>query len=529
MGDKLSEKSVSFFTMSNAVAMSHKFMLGAAATAIVFLYYILAWSDGFPVVGGDHAAYLLMADHFSPFSDRRHEMTDVVVRYIAFPPLYPMLLGLVGATSAHIVWAHLVTASFLIGAQVFYFVWLAHETRRPMLALALSIIFALIPASLSQMLGIMSEGLYLMLTLSALWLASSATSLRRWYVAAGLIGFAVVTRTAGIAMVVALAIYLLWHRIEHRWRLIASSIAPLLLWVVIKWLADYRGGYLQSVAQIIERKPLMDLVLNQLRIESYAVWVGWLSSFDPLPSNMIIVVGSALGLLCCAGTVQRIWQKRLDGIYVGCYLVVLLLWPFSIEAQRLLYVIAPLLLYHGIGFVAYLAQWAPSRLRHLFTTAYVIVVGLLAFAATGTFLHRAVLAQEPQNKPFKAYIEWYQAADLSAAREKLHVYQRLIESWRKIPLYVSETECVYHVDAATLMLYTNRVSHFPPLAVNRESYLRTTRGCRFYYLGAYSRIPYRTPFYPGDYIMDRARVIFVEDLEEVEGKPILGMLVEVTS
>src|SRR6185436_4725910 len=87
-----------------------------AALAAAGFFYFLTWLPDSPLLDGDEAVYVLMADYFSPFSHLGPDVTGLVMRHSVFPPVYPLLMGLVGATSTHIAAVRAVTTSFLLAA-----------------------------------------------------------------------------------------------------------------------------------------------------------------------------------------------------------------------------------------------------------------------------------------------------------------------------------------------------------------------------------------------------------------------------
>ena len=92
-------------------AAVRNFLLAAGLLAVAIFYYWMNWSAEVPILGGDHAVYLLTADHMSPFSDRGYDVTRAAMSYSYFPPLYPLILGITGGTSAHVEIAHAVAAN----------------------------------------------------------------------------------------------------------------------------------------------------------------------------------------------------------------------------------------------------------------------------------------------------------------------------------------------------------------------------------------------------------------------------------
>ena len=63
------------------------FLLATGFLAVAIFYYWMNWSAELPILGGDHAVYLLTADHMSPFSDRGYDVTRAALSYSYFPPV----------------------------------------------------------------------------------------------------------------------------------------------------------------------------------------------------------------------------------------------------------------------------------------------------------------------------------------------------------------------------------------------------------------------------------------------------------
>lgn len=499
--------------------------------AISSFYYWLNWSSEVPILGGDHAAYLLMADYLSPFGGRSHELAHAAMAYIYFPPLYPLTLGMVGATSAHIEIAHAVTVTFLIMALVWYFAWVHHETQSSYEAFLLTVIFAFLPTTFFQSFGILSENLYLLLSLVAIWfLARPDIPLARLYLVSIVIGLAAITRTIGIALVIAFAIYLFIHKRDQWIRLTLISLVPMFSWNVVKWLLGYQGGYLWIVNSAVGSKPLIHLLLDQLALGSHALWAGWIVSLDHIPSIMTLIAGSAIGIICLAGTMYRVYRGRFDGIYLVFCFGVLLLWPFSqpADTRRLLFIVMPVLLLHGLTFTCdFMRRFSSSR-TPIFGYAYLLMIALVASPATGLIVQRFVMAAEEENRKYANSLYWYSGHnlkhDLYRTRMKIEAYNKFVLSWRRISEIVPEDECVYNVDPTWLMLYADRPSYSPPQASTKDQFFERARSCRYAYVASYSRPPYPL-FYPRDYLGE-GKIVFTDRLEQVQGEPILGMLIE---
>ncbi len=513
--------------MAHASLKNLLFAFGLAVISV--FYYWLHWSSTIPVLGGDHAAYLLMADYLSPFGVDRHEVIQFAVDYIYFPPLYPLILGILGATSAHIELAHAVTITFLLAALVWYFVWAREETHSAFLSFLLTLIFAIIPATFFESFGILSEPLYLWLTLMAIWfLRKTEPPPSRLYMAAIVIGLAAITRTAGVALIAAFVVYLFLHK-EKQWlSLVLISLIPIFFWNALKWLIDYPSGYMWILTTIAKGKPLLYFLWVKPVNELHGLWVGWITSFDHTPVMTSMIVGSAIGAICLAGAIHRAYLRKFDGIYVVSYLGMLVAWPSTPGAQRFLFVVLPILFVQGLLFLSYASRrFLPSK-PETFGYVYLLVIALIIFPSTGLIFHRLAMAAEESNWKYARSIYWYSGENINPVldrnRLQIEAKDRFVASWRKITGVVDRRECVYSVDPSWLMLYANRPSSLTPMARTRDEFLQQATRCRYIYIASYIHPPYLL-FYPKEYL-DEGRIVFSDHMEHGGKESVLGMLIE---
>src|SRR5688572_30000682 len=103
------------FEQPQAVALFQRWWpIGVLSILLAVFYITFTWSHSLHVLDGDDPVYVAMANYFSPFSsNQKSEITALVMRNAPFPPLYPMMLGLVNTDATHLAFAHLLTVSFL--------------------------------------------------------------------------------------------------------------------------------------------------------------------------------------------------------------------------------------------------------------------------------------------------------------------------------------------------------------------------------------------------------------------------------
>ncbi len=513
-------------------ASTKALLLSLGFLVVSIFYYWLHWSSAIPVLGGDHAAYLLMADHFSPWGGRDAEVILSALDFIYFPPLYPLILGILGATSSHLELAHAVTITFLIMAMFMYFLLAYGLTQSRLQSFALVSIFALMPTTFLQSFGILSEPLYLFLSLVVLWLLQPADiPTSRLYAAAFVIGLATITRTAGIALVISFAIYLLLHARKQWLHLVLLSLIPLLGWNITKWLLDYPGSYIWIMESILEKKTLSYVLLDKPINELHGLWVGWITSIDHTPVLGAMIIGSILVAICLAGALHRVWTKEYDGWYIIIYLGILVVWPSTPDARRFLFVVVPIMLAQGFLFLSWAARRLIPAWPAIVRYAYLFVLALMIFPPTSLLFNRLSMAVEASNWEAARSIYWYQGENVKSVLEhnrlQIEAKDRFAHSWRKIPEFVDKHECVYSVDPLWVMLYSDRPSTLTPLVNTREQFFQKATRCRYVYIAHYIHPPYLM-FYPKDYL-DEGKIVFVDHIEHAGHLTVLGMLVEMPS
>ena len=358
---------------------------------------------GHPVLaslGDDSASYLTLARHLSPFGG--DALLEPWTRYVVhFPPLFPLLLALTGA-DGNLLAAHLVVAACALCALALVYAYACRALESRAAGLLVAALFLLAPGAWIPVLGIMSEPLYLALTLAALSWRESVGTDANWKHEAALgllVSAAVLTRTAGIALVAACAVHVAIAARASR-RLEPASVLPvalpllsLLLWRAVRPEAahDVYGTFWSAIAARWLHDPQM------------AAWAwsaffgGWVSTFtaDSSVASLVRIAFGALGALGLAGAAMRAWRNRLDGWYVLASVAMVFAYTFP-EAQmrRLLYPLVPLVLVHAAIALRELAlRFSPRAAAKMLVAAWAIAA-VLTLPATLLVARRA-LDREP--------------------------------------------------------------------------------------------------------------------------------------
>lgn len=316
-----------------------------------------AAGHGIASVGDDSVSYLTLALHYSGQAGQLLE--PWVSRQAHFAPLFPLALAAAGGASDLAV-AHAVVAGFAILATAGVYLYGRQLSGREAGGILLAILFMLLPTAWIGMKGILTEPMYLALTLLALWvfarhLEEGDAGLGHWVAFGLLMAAACLTRTAGVAFVAAYAAHAGLRALNprsaasHVHVLVPMAITAGLIaaWLALRPEAPI-DGYRQTAGTMLAAW-LADPG-RMLAVAGASLLDGWINSFlaqGDLPRVPRVAL-ALLGALGIAGSILRAMRNHLDGWYVLATLGMLLAWVFAQEnMRRLLYPVVPLLLAHA--------------------------------------------------------------------------------------------------------------------------------------------------------------------------------------
>lgn len=496
-------------------------VLGIGYLMLCTLYFHWTWSRELGDFGGDNAFYLLIAQHYSFWGD-----ADAVTRFFStnslYPPLYPIVLGLFSG-GTNVLAAHLTTTALLCLAFAAFFVWLRQLACTTVTAALLTLLFALLPGTYMQALSILSEGTYLLFSMLAVVAVSmhEKSSRSSWlWITAACIAATTLTRSAGITLVAAFAIYLMLHRPPRFWLYGTAAIVPFVVWNILHQSSDV--GY---VSALMEKRPadLITGVLEQLRVQAFALWQGWTSSFSDVPIATPIV--SVLALLGFAGTAIRAWQRKFDGIYVVFYFSLIMAWPFPAEAARLLFVLIPFLLASTWWLARNVPSFNVGNTRLSIAHVALLILFLLALPELLLTAQRFLQPTHTAITESRRARGWYDA-DPNIAVENIVFDDALVDAMRRISRHVPEGQCVYSIKPSLVGFYAHRVSVVPPREyLDAEVFHAALKryDCKYLFTVGFVSPSYRTPYYP----MDRLGRVRVLEVGKASGfRPPIAILVE---
>jgi hypothetical protein len=376
-------------------ALARHWGLGLLLAVAAPLVVAFTRQDGIASFGDYSVSYLVLARWMDGTAGPA--VTPWVPFHSHFAPLFPLSLALTGA--AHdLARAHLVVAVFAIVAIASIYRFALQATGRRDAALAVAAVFVATPSAWLSVKGILSEPLYLAVSMEALRLqarreAGPARAADYFMIGAAL-GLAYLTRTAAVALLAAYGAHALvrWHREREAraWLALVPAIAMALAWIALR--PGVVGGYAGTAGGVVQAwTSHFDVLARQAPALLFG---GWASSFtgvssfagdEPVPLGVRFAL-SLVAMAAIAGAAMRVRANRLDGWYVLATLALLLAWAFDEEnMRRLLYPILPLLLLHaGFALAAACRRFAvPRHARLAAAIAAAFVAALSAPAILG--------------------------------------------------------------------------------------------------------------------------------------------------
>lgn len=439
--------------LADFTALVVTLLFAAACAAFVRQPTLASFAD-------DSVSYLIMAQVFSPFQSASEAVAAAFAREAFYPPLFPLALALGGA--AHdIAWAHVLTALLLAAALPVLYLLGARWLESRWAALLATLCIALLPSLWINAKGILSEPLFCLLLALALLVQEGKEGRAKTVALSVLLAALVLTRTAGVALVAA---YAMWAVLrgsgsESKLRLATPALVALLAygaWIALRpaSVAD------ENLRLLLERQPWRDLAATlgtQLRAVAEA-WIGSLVVFWVDGQPLRLLLAGVLGAAALAGLALRLRAGKADGWMMAAYFALYLGWPFADQMERFLFPVLPILVLYAFSSAGagLRALGRPPALAHGVAALMLLSLTVPAMA----FVMQRAGAQGPQ----AAITDWYRTPGLDQARARAEVHLGLLEDMARIRALTAPHERVMWVTPAYIALLADRQGLRAPAA-----------------------------------------------------------------
>lgn len=472
--------------------------------ALALLYFPWTWSDQLATFDGDSAVYVLTAKAYAPFASP----DPLAARFASesqFPPLYPAVLAIAGG-GADLHWAHAATTLCLLLAFAAVYAWCVAAGLREWLAFTAVALFAVAPGTYVQALLLHSESLYVALSLAALALLAVAerpgSGRAVAAAAAGAVAAAMMTRSAGVALMPALLIVLVRRRPTGWPLIIALASGPTLAWSLVHHPAMSYG---EGLATMYGGRRATDLVV-MLAYQALSFVDGLARNFAVTPA--LLGVLGVVGLPAIATAVRRFVARKADAWYFFAYAGLIVLWPWPGESRRFAWVVAPLVLgYAFLGADELVTRFAP--LHHALRALLPLAMGLVLIPGFELALERRFDAEARADARLAHLPDWYEVAP-AQARRHAQIHLAVVSAVQEFGAEIPADACAYTIKPAELAVLAHRDGRLMPNGhagdAEFDQFLRHGP-CRYALGLALTSPAYGRPYYPIERIAARAEIL----------------------
>jgi len=327
------------------------------------------------------------------------------------------------------------------------------------------IMFALSPGYILGLQGILSEALYLLLSMMFLLYFRQERLMSNWRVLSlGLLLAAVMlTRTIGYALLIAICIqksleYLSSKKLPRK--TIQIVIVSLVGIVVFMWfLGPERESHYVSVlhSQIAGQESGFNTNVFVARL--FSILDAWQTSWiiywiSELSATYIAILCLLLAAISELGI--RLTKNKVDAWYIFSYLLILMIWPHPGQMMRLLLPISPVLLIYAFNLGLKGSLYIPHRSASRRSMALLYGVLVVSVLPAHAFIHgRLTLAERAGLVPV---YEIFRKPDIVSAQRDLYVQNQMFEDFSRIGQQVNDNEQVLYYQPTYLAVLGDQLA-----------------------------------------------------------------------
>ena len=492
----------------------------------LILFGFVSFKHSLHGINSDAAVYVLLADFYSPYRDHGISFIDHLFEHYPFPPLYPLLLGLLGGGTTEPILNYAVGAGLLAASLVLIFVWIRAQGGDLIQASAVPVLIALTPSAMFIAMGVYSEPFYLLLSFAGFIAVSHPHSRFRWYAAAALFGLSALARSVGIFAIASFIIYWLLQTRGRRYRMVPLIALCLpACWSSLKWLRNWHGSYVGSIIEDGPRAALENIA-EQTPVNLEAIGFHFVRTFDVLGSAYVKAALVVLMVPACVSFIRRLRDAEMDALYVGIYLTVIAFWPYPNHMQRFLLMILPFFITYTLWGTAELQRFSTSKLSaRCARWGAVALFALITMPSTlfiTTQIHQ--YAGTPHADKTKSP-DWYGRDSQAESLAAIDYRDRILAAIETVETHVPEDACVTSTMPEIVQLHARRKSLRPPLAEpDLDALIEHVSACSYVLMvNTFSFPPSYSYYYPLTELRAHLKLIhsIAMDPAEADGEALL--------
>ena len=445
--------------INNYIIRLEYLILGFIIITVGYIGYCFSVSDLLSGFSDDSGTYLVMASVFSPFQTPPVNILHSY-EYHHLPPGFPFVLALFGAS--HSVYLSHCIVLIQVLLSVFLYYLFARSLLDPCKAFIVLIMFVCTPIFWVQMLKVMSEYQYILLTITALLLIHrNETNLNKnimYLIILGIIFSAcVLTRSIGISLVIAYFVYIILNPNYNNYRyhisgILAGFLPLLLIWQYLK--PDKTHSYLNDLFKFIENKDPLFSLTEKINENIFSL-------LDGLASNLVLfyidknVYMQVLFVIFISVSIVG-WMGRLkciDGLYVLFYLLILLLWPYPYEMDRFIFPIFPFLIFYF--FYAIHCYSINSSYSSIPLYSGVVLILLITIPALLHIVNRHNTGENQYGEDITNIVELYELEDEARAISTAIIWNQDLKLFKSLKNKFDENDKLLVIKPQLITYLTN--------------------------------------------------------------------------
>lgn len=445
------------------------FLFFLSTLVVAYAVHLLPFTlfEGFATLSNDAGSYVLLARKWSPFY-LPSEAEIFTWPTQSFPPGFPWLLAVTGASES--LWAGHLLVSICILLSIFLVGWMSYRQLGWFIGGLLTLTLCLLPGVVTSSMGLLSENLFLLLTLIVLILHSYIIKSQHasWVSHLLFLSFltlVIMTRTIGIALIAAVFLVTLFDKNlagKIKGRLIAVSILSLLLWFL--WTTvdpqtneltytEYLKHHVGSGLTIYGSLVILwgDLSTNLMQLLSS--WNHYLSLSHS--NTWFFLFSYSLIFPCFITLGLRFFHGKLDAVFLGFYFVILLVWPYPSQMTRFLHPVIFLLMLQPMLFFT-----DASRINKTVFTKTALAFVLLGLSVNSIIVHLRLLEQRAiainAETNWANSFEYYDSPSSEAGVMAASVYAQIMDHMTMSAQQIPNDSIVATVKPVNYSILANR-------------------------------------------------------------------------
>lgn len=515
--------------ITNAAHREHRWLEVLVILLFIVPPYVWISAHAYSISGfTDAMDYLFIADFYRSMLAGQPDGV-AAAQYIGtrFPPLFPLLLGSLGAGSDAVQWATAISNATAVLAVLATWAWVRRERHSRLSAAVVALAFGLYPAYWLLNLYPVSEPLAAVFLYAILaMLSRGSPSASRLLVAGLLIGISLLARTALIPLVPAFALWLALGK-PQPWRRmllpVLLTLTPWATWSLYRhamgadsYLSHLAGGALSTYADV-------GIALAwQLPWRTFQAFVdNWFVE----DSILALAASTLIAGFALVGCAVRMRKNRLDAWFLAAYLVMIAVWPFPDELGRFLVVVYPCILLcavEGADVIwSTISDRGPHRKQRLQPAMALLAGAVLAgmLPAASQFVHRATLSVDLELRGDQRETVYFLAPTDAQALRNAEISARIRLTAEETAKLVPKGECVYSTMPQLLQLQGGVIGVLYPRGIDSvEAARRELRECRYFFLSGLNAVQLDVPaLYPFEGLKGWVRPL-LESTMTYEGK-----------